>query len=163
MKRDAQPMSPAKFRIKLLKHALWLLLALWTGFTFVGYFTPIKELSASVLSASLGSWEIFWIFYAAFLYLMAGFMREQMCKYMCPYARFQGVMFDPDTLIITYDPERGEPRGLRKKTRPPKRRSWATASTAAFACRSAPPALISATACSLNASPVPPASTPVMR
>jgi cytochrome c oxidase accessory protein FixG len=120
MKRDAQPMSPAKFRIKLLKHALWLLLALWTGFTFVGYFTPIKELSASVLSASLGSWEIFWIFfYAAFLYLMAGFMREQMCKYMCPYARFQGVMFDPDTLIITYDPERGEPRGLRKKNAPP--------------------------------------------
>ena len=116
MKLDAQPMSPGKFRIKFTKHALWLVIALWTGFTFVGYFTPIKELVASVFTSSLGSWEIFWIFfYAAFLYLMAGFMREQMCKYMCPYARFQGVMFDPDSLIITYDPERGEPRGLRKK------------------------------------------------
>jgi len=116
MKLDAQPMSGHKFRIKLAKHALWLTVALWTGFTFVGYFTPIKELAASVFALSLGSWEIFWIFfYAAFLYLMAGFMREQVCKYMCPYARFQGVMFDPDTLIITYDPERGEPRGIRKK------------------------------------------------
>jgi cytochrome c oxidase accessory protein FixG len=120
MKLDAQPISARKFRLKALKHALWLVVALWTGFTFVGYFTPIKELAASVLSASLGSWELFWIvFYAGFLYLMAGFMREQMCKYMCPYARFQGVMFDPDTLIISYDPQRGEPRGpLRKNAAP---------------------------------------------
>jgi cytochrome c oxidase accessory protein FixG len=93
---------------------------LWTGVTFVGYFTPIRELIVSVLSFSLGGWEFFWIFfYAGFLYLMAGFMREQMCKYMCPYARFQGVMFDPDTLIITYDPERGEPRGPRRKNANP--------------------------------------------
>ena len=120
MKLDAQPISARKFRLKALKHALWLAVALWTGFTFVGYFTPVKELAASVLSMSLGSWELFWIvFYAAFLYLMAGFMREQMCKYMCPYARFQGVMFDPDTLIISYDPRRGEPRGpLRKNAGP---------------------------------------------
>lgn len=120
MKLDAQPMSGRKFRLKAVKHSLWLVIALWTGFTFVGYFTPIKELLISVLSFSLGSWEFFWIvFYAAFLYLMAGFMREQMCKYMCPYARFQGVMFDPDTLIISYDPERGEPRGPRRKNAGP--------------------------------------------
>ncbi|MEO8409134.1 MAG: cytochrome c oxidase accessory protein CcoG [Propionivibrio sp.] len=116
MKLDAQPMSPRKLRLKLAKHALWLTVALWTGITFVGYFTPIKELIGSIASFSLGPWEIFWIlFYAAFLYMMAGFLREQVCKYMCPYARFQGVMFDPDTLIITYDTERGEPRGPRKK------------------------------------------------
>jgi len=116
MKLDAQPMTMHKFWRKLVKHSLWLLVALWTGFTFVGYFTPIKELFGSSLHFQLGSWEFFWIFfYAAFLYMMAGFMREQVCKYMCPYARFQGVMFDPDTLIITYDPERGEPRGARKK------------------------------------------------
>jgi cytochrome c oxidase accessory protein FixG len=48
-------------------------------------------------------------------YLFAGMMREQVCLYMCPYARFQSVMFDPDTLVITYDAERGEPRGQRKK------------------------------------------------
>ncbi len=120
MKLDAQPMSAHKLRLKLFKHTLWLLVALWTGVTFVGYFTPIRELVVSVLAFSLGGWEVFWIFfYAGFLYLMAGFLREQMCKYMCPYARFQGVMFDPDTLIITYDPERGEPRGLRKKNAAP--------------------------------------------
>ncbi len=120
MKLDAQPMNGRKFRLKFIKHALWLLVALWTAFTFVGYFTPIKELSGYVLAFSLGPWETFWIlFYSAFLYMMAGFMREQMCKYLCPYARFQGVMFDPDTLIITYDPERGEPRGARKKNADP--------------------------------------------
>ena len=116
MKLDAQPMSARKFWLKSAKHALWAVVAIWTGFTFVGYFTPIKELSVSVAAFALGGWEIFWIcFYSAFLYLMAGFMREQMCKYLCPYARFQGVMFDPDTLIIGYDPERGEPRGPRRK------------------------------------------------
>lgn len=117
MKLDAQPMSARKFRLKFAKHLLWAVVAVWTGFTFVGYFTPIRELASSVLALSLGGWEIFWIcFYSAFLYMMAGFMREQMCKYLCPYARFQGVMFDPDTLIIGYDPERGEPRGPRRKT-----------------------------------------------
>ena len=116
MKLDAQPMSMRKFRLKFIKHVMWLIVALWTGFTFVGYFTPIKELGFSVVSFALGSWESFWIlFYAGFLYMMAGFMREQVCKYMCPYARFQGVMFDPDTLIITYDVDRGEPRGRRRK------------------------------------------------
>jgi cytochrome c oxidase accessory protein FixG len=116
MKLDAQPMSARKFRLKFAKHALWIAVALWTGVTFVGYFSPIRELVVSIASFSLGPWELFWVFfYAGFLYLMAGFMREQVCKYMCPYARFQGVMFDPDTLIITYDQERGEPRGARKK------------------------------------------------
>lgn len=117
MKLDAQPMNARKFRLKAIKHSLWILMALWTGVTFVGYFTPIRELIGSIATFTLGPWEIFWIFfYAAFLYMMAGFMREQVCKYMCPYARFQGVMFDPDSLIITYDAERGEPRGLRKKS-----------------------------------------------
>jgi len=116
MKLDAQPMSARKFWLKFLKHTLWLLVALWTGITFVGYFTPIRELLSELVAFNLGPWEAFWIcFYAAFLYLMAGFMREQVCKYMCPYARFQSVMFDPDTLIISYDPERGEPRGARRK------------------------------------------------
>ena len=116
MKLDAQPMNPRKFGLKSIKHALWLLVALWTGITFVGYFTPIRELLAGIAAFDLGPWETFWIFfYAAFLYLMAGFLREQVCKYMCPYARFQGVMFDPDTLIISYDPARGEPRGRRRK------------------------------------------------
>jgi cytochrome c oxidase accessory protein FixG len=117
IKLDQAPMNARKLRIRATKHALWLLLSLWTGFTLVGYFTPVSELINNVRTGNLGPWETFWIFfYAGCTYLMAGFMREQVCKYMCPYARFQSVMFDPDTLIITYDPERGEPRGLRRKS-----------------------------------------------
>jgi len=117
MKLDGAPLSGGKAMRKTVKHLAWGLLAVWTGFTFVGYFTPIHELWNNVATWTLGPWETFWIFfYGGFTYLMAGFMREQVCKYMCPYARFQGVMFDPDTLIISYDPQRGEPRGPRSKS-----------------------------------------------
>ena len=116
MKLDSAAMSSRKILLRLAKYVAWGLLALWTGFTFVGYFTPIKTLAASVFSFSLGPWETFWIiFYGTFTYIFAGHLREQVCKYMCPYARFQGVMFDPDTLTITYDAKRGEPRGGHKK------------------------------------------------
>jgi len=120
MKLDKAPMSARKLGIKAAKHAVWILFALWTGFTFVGYFTPIRELGGLVLTASLGPWQTFWIlFYGFATYGNAGFMREQVCKYMCPYARFQGVMFDRDTLIITYDAKRGEPRGSRSRKADP--------------------------------------------
>lgn len=116
IKLDASPMSFHKFSLKFIKHTIWLVLALWTGFTFVGYFTPIHSLAAEVLSFSLGPWEVFWLlFYGFATYGNAGFMREQVCKYMCPYARFQSAMFDKDTLIVTYDSERGDPRGSRNK------------------------------------------------
>ncbi len=116
MKLDKAPLDARKLRIKGTKFLLWGILSLWTGFTLVGYFTPMDELINNVVTNSLGPWETLWIFlYGGFTFLFAGFMREQVCKYMCPYARFQSVMFDPDTLIITYDPARGEPRGIRKK------------------------------------------------
>jgi len=115
MKLDKGPWAARKIRLKLFKHAIWIAIALWSGFTLVAYFTPVQELLAA-LPFSLSGWETFWtFFYAGFFYMQAGFLREQVCKYMCPYARFQGVMYDPDTLVITYDPERGEPRGARKK------------------------------------------------
>lgn len=118
MKLDAAPMSARKLGLRAAKFGAWGALALWTGFTFVGYFTPIRELASEIASWSLGPWEAFWMFfYAAFTYVFAGHMREQVCKYMCPYARFQGVMFDPDTLIVSYDANRGEPRGNKKKAR----------------------------------------------
>ena len=89
---------------------------MWTGFTFVGYFTPIRDLGVRAASADLGGWEAFWLlFYAFATYGNAGWMREQVCKYMCPYARFQSVMFDQDTLIVAYDAGRGEPRGARSR------------------------------------------------
>jgi len=118
MKLDRQPISTRKMGLKAAKHVIWIALGLWTGFTFVGYFTPIKTLASEVLSLrfALGPWETFWIlFYGFATYGNAGWMREQVCKYMCPYARFQSAMFDPDTLIVTYDAERGEPRGARSK------------------------------------------------
>jgi cytochrome c oxidase accessory protein FixG len=113
---DNSPMSLTKFRLKTIKHLIWLAIALWTGFTFVGYFTPIHSLAEELSTMSLGPWETFWfLFYAFATYGNAGFMREQVCKYMCPYARFQSAMFDKDTLIVTYDTDRGEPRGARTK------------------------------------------------
>ena len=117
MKLDQAPMSFEKAWRKGGKHLAWVLIGLWTGFTFVGYFTPIKTLAHEVLTATTGPWETFWIlFYGFATWGNAGFMREQVCKYMCPYARFQSVMFDRDTMIVTYDKERGEPRGGRKRS-----------------------------------------------
>ncbi len=116
MKLDRSSLSLRKLGLKAAKHGLWIAVALWTGFTFVAYFTPIHTLGAEVLDLGLGPWETFWIlFYGFATYGNAGWMREQVCKYMCPYARFQSVMFDPKTLIITYDTERGEPRGARSR------------------------------------------------
>ena len=117
MKLDASPLSWNKLRRKAGKHLVWIAIGLWTGFTFVGYFTPIRALAADVLALSVGSWSLFWIlFYGFATWGNAGFMREQVCKYMCPYARFQGAMFDRDTLIVTYVKSRGEQRGKRSKT-----------------------------------------------
>jgi len=94
--------------------------ALWSGFTFVGFFTPITELAARLTTISLGPWETFWVlFYAFATYGNAVWMREQVCIYMCPYARFQSAMFDRDTLVIAYDTERGESRGSRKRNSDP--------------------------------------------
>ena len=121
MKLDAAPWSIGKLLVKATKHALWLALALWTGFSFVGYFTPVRELMDGVAHLALGPWEIFWVFfYGAATYGNAGFLREHMCKYICPYAQFQFVMFDRDTLNITYDRERGDPRGSRPKMADPR-------------------------------------------
>nr|WP_082585858.1 cytochrome c oxidase accessory protein CcoG [Hydrogenophaga sp. Root209] len=120
LRLDAAGMSASKLGKRVLKQVLWIAFALWTGFTFVGYFTPIRELAALSLAASLGPWQTFWIFFYGFAtYGNAGFLREQVCKYMCPYARFQSAMFDNDTMIVTYDEKRGEPRGPRSKKADP--------------------------------------------
>ncbi len=117
MRLDAEPMSLEKLVKKWFKHVVWIGIAMWTGFTFVGYFTPIRELGMAFLQTQMGSWEVFWVFFYGFAtYGNAGFMREQVCKYMCPYARFQSAMFDRDTLIVSYDTQRGEPRAPRGKS-----------------------------------------------
>ena len=121
MRLDASPLSARKIRLKTAKHAVWIAISLWTGFTFVAYFTPVHELTREVISWTVGPWEAFWLlFYGLATYGNAGWLREQVCKYMCPYARFQGVMFDRDTLVVAYDEERGEPRGSRSRKTNPK-------------------------------------------
>jgi len=118
IKLDAAPWSLTKFWRRGNKHLLWGLLALLTGLTFVGYFSSIPNLTYRLLTWQLGGWETFWIlFFTGATYLNAGWMREQVCKYMCPYARFQSVMFDADTLIVSYDQKRGEPRHRGAKSR----------------------------------------------
>jgi cytochrome c oxidase accessory protein FixG len=120
-KLDRSPLTARKFGLKAAKHAIWGAIALWTGFTFVAYFTPLRDLGQEVFTLATGPWETFWIlFYGFATYGNAGWMREQVCKYMCPYARFQGAMFDRDTLVIGYDKLRGESRGARSRKADPK-------------------------------------------
>ncbi len=118
MKLDHGPWNREKILRRGTKHVAWIVFALWTGFTFTAYFTPAHELAAHTLNLTLGPWESFWIlFYGFATYGNGGLLREQVCKYMCPYARFQSAMFDKDTLIISYDEERGEPRTSAKKAK----------------------------------------------
>jgi len=116
MKLDKSPLSIRKIGIKVFKHFSWITFSLFTGFTFVGFFSPIADLTTRIIELTLGPWETFWIlFYSLATYVNAGWMREQVCIYMCPYARFQSAMFDVDTLVIAYDEDRGESRGSRKR------------------------------------------------
>ncbi len=116
MKLDKSPWNRDKIARKSAKQFLWITFALWTGFTFVGFFVPIRDLAVRVPGFELGGWETFWLFFYAFAtYGNAGYLREQVCKYMCPYARFQSAMFDDNSLVISYDVARGEPRGSRRR------------------------------------------------
>ncbi|MCU1718727.1 cytochrome c oxidase accessory protein CcoG [Pseudomonas sp. 5P_3.1_Bac2] len=116
MKLDKAPMSAPKFFKKLAKHSIWVGVSLLTAITFVGYFTPIRELVVDFATLQIDGWALFWVgFFTLATYGNAGYLREQVCIYMCPYARFQSVMFDQDTLIVSYDPRRGESRGPRKR------------------------------------------------
>ena len=116
IKLDKQETSLNKILRKAAKHFLWVLVALATAITFVGYFVPIKQLLPELASASSSGWGVFWVaFFTLATYGNAGWLREQVCIYMCPYARFQSVMFDQDTLIVSYDKARGDARGPRKR------------------------------------------------
>ena len=120
MKLDKAPLSGHKIAIKSAKHGVWIALALWTGFTFVGYFTPITELGQKSLSWSLGPWEFFWVsFYGFATYGNAGWMREQVCKYMCPYARFQSVTAPTSSMPKLDDSTPTPPRKAHGTQKPP--------------------------------------------
>lgn len=116
IKLDSSPMNANKLLLRANKHALWLLISLITAITFVGYFTPIRELVVDLFRADVDGWSLFWIFFfTAATYINAGWLREQVCFHMCPYGRFQSSMLDENSLVIAYDAARGEGRGARKK------------------------------------------------
>ncbi|RZF86461.1 cytochrome c oxidase accessory protein CcoG [Pseudoalteromonas sp. CO325X] len=116
IKLDKQPWGFSKVMKKAAKHAAWLGIAFFTATTFMSYFIPAKELYSQLLAFTWGGLTSFWVFlFALCTYGNAGWLREKMCIYMCPYSRFQSVMFDKDTLIVSYDSERGETRGPRKR------------------------------------------------
>ncbi|AZE78458.1 cytochrome c oxidase accessory protein CcoG [Pseudomonas synxantha] len=116
IKLQAAPWSLDKLARRSAKHTLWLGISLLTGLTFVGYFTPIRPLAAELLTWQMGGVSLFWVlFFTGATYINAGWLREAVCMHMCPYARFQSVMFDKDTLTISYDAARGERRGPRKR------------------------------------------------
>ncbi|SFC69597.1 cytochrome c oxidase accessory protein CcoG [Microbulbifer thermotolerans] len=116
IKLDAAPWSVNKVLRKGGTHAIWILIAFATALAFVGYFYGIRDLVVDLASFEAHPQAVFWVAFFTFAtYFNAGFMREQVCKYMCPYARFQSVMYDRDTLAVYYDAKRGETRGPRKK------------------------------------------------
>ncbi|CSA85056.1 FixG-like protein [Vibrio cholerae] len=120
-KQDNSPMTAELVARKTLKHIAWLAIALVTGFTFVGYFVPIRALVIDFFTLSAAFWPVFWVlFFALCTYGNAGWMRSIMCIHMCPYARFQSAMFDKDTFIVGYDVARGEQRGPRSRKADPK-------------------------------------------
>ncbi len=124
IKLDKQDWNTEKVLRKSSKHSLWIIISLITGITFIGYFMPVRELILGFIPKVAESGYVFWdippaaafwtLFFAGMTYLNAGWMREQVCKFMCPYARFQSVMYDKDTLAVQYDTTRGESRGPRK-------------------------------------------------
>ncbi|WLH14625.1 cytochrome c oxidase accessory protein CcoG [Pseudomonas hefeiensis] len=116
IKLQAAPWTLNKLLRRSAKHTLWLAISLLTGLTFVGYFTPIRPLAEELLTLQIAGVSLFWVlFFTGATYLNAGWLREAVCMHMCPYARFQSVMFDKDTLTISYDTTRGEIRGPRKR------------------------------------------------
>lgn len=161
IKLDAAPWSLQKLARRSAKHGLWLAVSVITAMAFVGYFTPVRQLTSDLLTLEMGATTAFWVLsFTAATYINAGWLREKVCRDMCPYSRFQSVMFDSDTLVISYDAARGETVARAARTPTTRPKVWATASTAPCAYRSAPPASTFAMVCNWNASAAARASMP---
>lgn len=118
MRLDRERLSVRKFWKKALKHGAWALLAWWTGLTLVSYFAPIKLVLHELATGALGPWSWFGMLaYGLLAYANAGWLRERTCRSICPYSHLQRSLSGPATLVVSYDSERGEPRGLRNAKR----------------------------------------------
>ncbi|MFY8297259.1 cytochrome c oxidase accessory protein CcoG [Pseudoalteromonas sp. SS15] len=121
IKLDKSPWDAKKIALKTAKHSAWLAISLFTATSFMAYFIPAQKLYIDMFTLEWSGLVSFWVFLFAFCtYGNAGFLREKMCTVACPYSRFQSVMFDKDTLLVTYDAQRGESRGKRKRKQDPK-------------------------------------------
>ncbi len=121
IKRDKQPKTLDTIARKSAKHLVWGLMAFLTATTFMSYFLPTRELYIDLVQLNWTGLTTFWVmFFAICTYSNAGWLREKMCIYMCPYSRFQSAMFDKNTLLVAYDKLRGENRGRRKRKEDPK-------------------------------------------
>lgn len=119
MRLEESPMSFEKFRIKFGKHLIWGFLGFMTSFSFMAYFTDGFDLWARLFSLEWSPTETIIILALGFAtYFFAGILREQTCIGFCPYARIQGAMIDTQTVLPTYDVDRGEPRGRMKRLKP---------------------------------------------
>ncbi len=115
-KLDSGPWTAEKIRKKSLKLLVWFVISVLTGISFVAWFTDARQLWHDLLTfnASTTEYGVIALFIAGTM-LLAGKLREQTCFWLCPYARIQGVMYDMETILPTYDFHRGEPRGRLKK------------------------------------------------
>ncbi|WP_319558174.1 cytochrome c oxidase accessory protein CcoG [Thiomicrorhabdus sp.] len=119
IKLDEAPVSLEKLKIKIPKHLIWLAIGLLTSFSFVAYFTDAYDLWGRLFKLEWGGVETTIILtLGVATYFFAGWLREQTCIGFCPYARIQGAMIDTQTVVPTYDQERGEPRGRMKRVKP---------------------------------------------
>eukprot|EP00481_Brizalina_sp_1-RS-2013_P001982 TRINITY_DN5182_c0_g1_i1.p1 TRINITY_DN5182_c0_g1~~TRINITY_DN5182_c0_g1_i1.p1 ORF type:complete len:155 (+),score=3.02 TRINITY_DN5182_c0_g1_i1:49-513(+) len=131
IKLDQSAFSPKKGLLKTAKHFIWIMMSVLTATTFMSYFIPVYQLYGELLTWQASGLVVFWVFlFTLCTYGNAGWLREKMCIYMCPYSRFQSVMFDKDTLLVTYDSQRGENRGPRKRKTIPKKKKYRTRRTA---------------------------------
>ncbi|MCG8545867.1 MAG: cytochrome c oxidase accessory protein CcoG [Alphaproteobacteria bacterium] len=116
MRLDRAPWTAGKIAKRTTKHGLWLIISVLTGGAWIMYFNDAPTLVLDILHWQVAPAVVFFIgLFTATTYLLAGFAREQVCTYMCPWPRFQAAMFDEDSLIVTYQGWRGEPRGHHKK------------------------------------------------
>lgn len=111
IKLDKAPWSFNKFSKRVIKHSVWLLISFFFAMSFLWYFVDAPTITQEIFTGQIGGWSLITLAtLTSITYLMAGFAREQVCFYMCPYGRFQGVMTDEDSLLVTYEGWRGEPR-----------------------------------------------------
>lgn len=118
-KLDAAPWGGDKIRKKIFKHAIWLAISFFTGISVTVWFVDAHQYWSDLLHFNLSLLE--WVTLVSFTlgtYYLAGFMREQVCMWLCPYARIQAVMADSQTILPAYDVQRGEPRGKFRRGAP---------------------------------------------